>query len=75
MNEDLGERIRRLRRESGFTQGELGKILNVSAQAVSKWERSKTCPDVMTLPTLASLLGVTTDELLGCEKYGEEFHE
>ena len=66
MREDLGEKIRRFRRERGLTQGQLGKILGVSAQAVSKWERSKTYPDVMMLPTLASLFGVTTDELLGC---------
>lgn len=66
MKEDLGARIGRLRREKGLTQEQLGKMLDVSAQAVSKWETGKTCPDVMTLPILASLFGVTTDELLGC---------
>ena len=68
MKEELGARIKRLRRELGLTQGEFGKKLNVSAQAVSKCERSQTCPDVMTLPTIALLFGVTTDELLGCAR-------
>ena len=75
MKNNIAARIKELRKHRGFTQKQLGEVLSVSAQAVSKWERAEACPDVMTLPTLASLLGVTTDELLGCEKYGEEFHE
>jgi len=38
--------------------------MEVSAQAVSKWENDQTCPDITSLPKLAKILGVTVDELL-----------
>ena len=38
--------------------------MNVSAQAVSKWENDQTCPDITSLPQLSRILGVTVDELL-----------
>ena len=66
MKKGLAETIKRLRTSFGMTQKELAEKLGITAQAVSKWEAGKTCPDVMTLPVLASLFGVTTDELLGC---------
>lgn len=48
---------------TGLTQDELGNRLGVSAQAVSKWERQIACPDIMLLPELAVIFGVTLDEL------------
>lgn len=60
----IGSRIAENRRRIGLTQEELAAKLAVSAQAVSKWENDITCPDVMTLPKLAELLGITVDELL-----------
>ena len=60
---DLGENIARQRRQSGLTQNELGSRLGVSPQAVSKWERNVACPDVMLLPRLAAVLGITLDAL------------
>ena len=39
-------------------------MMEVSAQAVSKWENDLTCPDISSLPKLAKILGVTVDELL-----------
>lgn len=60
---DLGENIARGRRQSGLTQDELGSLLGVSPQAVSKWERNVACPDVMLLPQLARALGITLDAL------------
>lgn len=60
----LGSRIVKLRKEKGLTQEELAEKLGVSAQAISKWENDASCPDITLLPTLASILGVTTDELL-----------
>ena len=51
-----------------MTQEELAAKLAVSAQAVSKWENDITCPDVMTLPKLAEILGITVDELLSGKK-------
>ena len=43
-------------------------MLNVSPQAVSKWENNQTCPDISLLPRLAEILGVTVDELLTGKK-------
>ena len=64
----LGQRIAALRKEKAFTQEELAVKLGVSAQAVSKWENDISCPDILLLPQLAKLLGVTSDELLSGEK-------
>lgn len=60
----LGRRIAHLRRQQALTQEALAERLNITAQAVSKWENDLSCPDIMTLPRLAELLGVTTDTLL-----------
>lgn len=60
----IGRRIAQLRKEKGFTQEDLAQQMEVSAQAVSKWENDLTCPDISSLPKLAKILGVTVDELL-----------
>lgn len=60
----LGERIAMLRRQKDMTQETLADALGVSPQAVSKWENNVSCPDIMLLPELARLLGVTVDALL-----------
>lgn len=65
--ETLGQRIARLRKEKGLTQEELSVKLDVSAQAVSKWENDMSCPDIMLLPKLSAILGVSVDFLLGNE--------
>ena len=62
--ETLGQRIGLLRRQKGIKQDEIAEILNVTPQAVSKWENDQTCPDIGLLPQLANLLGITVDELL-----------
>ena len=64
MDMTIGKRIALLRKEKGLTQEELATHMGVSPQAVSKWENDQTCPDISALPKLASLLGVTVDELL-----------
>ena len=68
MKNTLGQRIASLRKEKSLTQEELAETLGVSAQAVSKWENDVSCPDIMLLPRLADILGVTTDLLLSGEK-------
>ena len=60
----LGRRIAQLRKEKELKQDDLAQMLDVSPQAVSKWENDQTCPDISLLPRLASILGVTVDELL-----------
>lgn len=64
MDMTIGKRIAALRREKGLKQDDLAQLLEVSPQAVSKWENDLTCPDISLLPTLARILGVSVDELL-----------
>lgn len=53
-----GEKISSLRKSKGMTQTELGEKLNVTYQAVSKWERDESLPDFETMSKLAKLFGV-----------------
>ena len=64
MKKTLGGRIAEKRKARGLKQDELAERLGVSAQAVSKWENDISCPDIMTLPQLAEILGCSIDELL-----------
>ncbi len=64
MENTIGTRIAALRKAHGYTQEELAEKLGVSGQAVSKWENDISYPDILMLPKIASLFGVTTDELL-----------
>ena len=60
---NLGNKIRELRRQRNLTQEQLAASLNISAQAVSKWEMGASYPDVAMLPTLATFFKVSLDEL------------
>lgn len=62
--ESIGAQIAMLRKNAGLTQNELGERLGVSYQAVSKWERGETVPDVGILLDLAGILRTTVDNLL-----------
>lgn len=64
MANSLGGRIAELRKAKGVTQDELAETLNVSPQAVSKWENDLSCPDIMMLPQLSDYFHVSIDELL-----------
>ena len=70
-NTVLGIKISYHRRLLGLTQAELAEMLGVSCQAVSKWEQQTNCPDIMLLPELARIFGVTIDELFGNESKRE----
>ena len=63
----LGSVISKYRKELGITQESLAQQLAVTNQAVSKWEGDQCCPDVMLLPRLADIFGITIDELFGRE--------
>ena len=65
MEETLGKRIAANRKRLGLTQDRLAELLGVTAQAVSKWENDQSCPDIGTIPKLADIFGISTDELLG----------
>lgn len=64
----LGENIRKLRREKELTQEELADIFSVSPQAISRWEKGTTYPDITMLPTIAGYFDVTLDDLMGMEE-------
>ena len=63
----LAVRIANARREISLTQKELAEKVGVSAQAVSKWERGVSCPDISILDELARALKLSLGELLGVE--------
>lgn len=67
----IGEQIAFFRKQRGYTQAELGRLVGVSSQAVSKWE-SGGSPDVEMLPEVAAALGVSIDVLFGREGERQE---
>ncbi len=68
MKINLGENIKKLRLEHNLTQENLADFLGVSFQAVSKWERGDTVPDVYMLPVIASFFNVSIDNLLNFDR-------
>ena len=63
MNLPIGKNIKQLRISNGLTQRALAYKLQVSVQAVSKWEQELSYPDVTLLPRIAKLFSVTIDRL------------
>lgn len=61
----VGDKIKQLRKIHNLNQSELGKILNVSQQAITAWETNRTIPGADTLLFLADYFNVSADELLG----------
>ncbi len=61
----LGGNISAWRKAKGMTQEEFAEKLGVTPQAVSKWENGVSCPDIMLLPKIAEIFGVSIDELMG----------
>ena len=60
----LSEKIRKYRKQAGLSQEELADRLEVSRQAVSKWEMGQSAPDPEKIVRMSELFGVSTDELL-----------
>lgn len=63
-NKVVGEAISKMRQAENMTQQALAACLNVSHQAVSKWENGSALPDVLTLLEISKLFGVTMEQLL-----------
>jgi transcriptional regulator with XRE-family HTH domain len=59
----FAENLKKLRRACGLTQKQVAAQLNVTFQAVSKWETGRAAPDIFVLPALAELLGCRVDDL------------
>ena len=72
MNVEIAQRLAELRRERGFSQEGLAEQLGLSRQAVSKWERAESAPDMGNLIALDDLYEVTLDELLRVSPEVEE---
>lgn len=60
----FGEKLKEIRKRFGFTQEELSELINVSRQAITKWERDEGLPDITNLQELSKLFGLTIDYLL-----------
>ena len=63
MNMSIGERITSLRKAQSLSQGKLASILEVSRQAVSKWENDQATPDTLKLIQLADVLKTDVEYL------------
>ena len=72
VDETFGQRLSRIRKEKGLTQEDIAKRIVISPQAVSKWENDVSSPDILVLSSLADILGVSVDELLGRENAPHE---
>ena len=63
----FAENLKQIRKEKGFSQEELAEIMNVSRQAVSKWEQGIGYPEVEKLLLLSSKLNISLDSLMSEE--------
>jgi transcriptional regulator with XRE-family HTH domain len=64
---EIGRKIRDKRKEIGMTQGDLAKMLFISEQSVSKWERGVSVPEISNLKKISHILGVSVDYLIDNE--------
>ena len=63
----FGEKLKAIRKEKGYSQEEMAGLLNVSRQAVSKWESDRGIPEIEKLLQISNMFGVTLDYLLKSE--------
>ena len=68
MDIKIANRLTEVRKNHGMSQGDLADKLGVSRQAVSKWERGESSPDIDKVFALADIYCTSLDELLGYEK-------
>ena len=68
----IGGFITNCRKVKKLTQEELAEKMNVSVNAVSKWERGLNLPDTSNIPELCNILGITINELLEGKKLNNE---
>ena len=70
--EKIGKFIATCRKDKKLTQAQLAEKLNISKNAVSKWERGLNLPDVSTMQELCRILGITLNELFIGDKIIDE---
>jgi transcriptional regulator with XRE-family HTH domain len=69
---NIGEKIKKLRKEQDITQEKLADYLNITCQAVSKWENGSALPDITLVVPLASFFGVSADVLFDLDTQTQE---
>ena len=69
---DFAKNLKRYRKELGYSQVKLGKKLNFGSTAIANYESGRNEPSFDTLISLARILDVTTDELLGAAPLAKE---
>lgn len=69
---DFAKNLRRFRKEKGYTQIELAKLINYGYTAIANYESARNEPSLDTLIELAYILDVTTDELIGARPLNDE---
>ena len=67
----FGEKLKAIRKEKGYSQEEMAGLLDVSRQAVSKWESDRGIPEIDKLLRISNMFGVTLDYLLKSESPDE----
>lgn len=65
--EYFGLKLQTLRKKANMSQEDLSKLLGVSRQAISKWERSEALPDLYNAKKIAEVFSITIDELMDIE--------
>ncbi len=65
---ELGDKLKKLRKEQDYSQNQLADKLYVTAQAISKWENNKSIPDIINLVKLSDLYDVSLDDLIKQDK-------
>lgn len=72
MKLNIGENIKRLRKQRDLTQEDLAEMLGVSCQSVSRWEKGLCYPDMELIPVISSLFEISADMLMGIDNIAEE---
>ena len=72
MKINLSQNLKRLRHDKEMTQEDLAKVLGISFQSISKWERGDGYPDIELLPVIANYFEITVDTLLGNDIISKE---
>ena len=72
MKLNIGETIKKMRKEREITQEEFAEVLGVSCQSVSRWENNSCYPDIELIPTIAAFFDISTDKLMGIDEAAEK---
>ncbi len=67
----ISERLKELRKQSGFTQEQIAEKLNVTRSAVARWETGKGIPDISNLIVISEVYRISLDELIKGDKQVE----